>query len=69
MFGRKFDQVQFGWESGTQAPCLLYESDQILSQANDWLGVNITGYSSSSSMMKPAGRRTPDLPRSGRCLS
>ena len=46
MFGRKFDLVQFGWESGTQIPCLLYESDQIPSQANDWLGVNITGYSS-----------------------
>lgn len=45
MFGRKFDLVQFGWESGTQPPCLLYESDQIPSEANDWIGVNIAGYS------------------------
>ncbi len=45
MFGRQFDLVQFGWESGTQPPCLLYESDQIPSAENDWIGVNITGYS------------------------
>ena len=44
IFGRKFDLVQFGWESGAQPPCMLYESGQIPSQENNWIGVNITGY-------------------------
>ncbi len=45
LFGRSFDLAQFSWESGTQPPCWLYESSQIPTAANNWLGVNITGYS------------------------
>ena len=45
MFGRQFDLVQFAWGSGSQPPCLFYESGQIPSAANDWLLINVTGYS------------------------
>lgn len=44
LFGRHFDLAQFSWESGTQPPCWLYESGQIPTAANNWLGVNVTGY-------------------------
>lgn len=49
IFGRKFDLVQFAWSAGLQPPCFLYESDEIATQANGWVGrrfggVNITGY-------------------------
>ena len=45
LFGRKFDLAQFSWETGAQPPCLFYQSDQIPSDSNNWLGVNITGFS------------------------
>jgi peptide/nickel transport system substrate-binding protein len=45
LFGRKFDLVQFGWESGVVPPCQFFESDQIPSLQNNWLGVNVSGYS------------------------
>lgn len=44
VFGRSFDLAQFGWEAGSQSPCWLYQSDEIPSQKNNWIGVNITGY-------------------------
>ncbi len=46
MFGRQFDLVQYAWGSGSQPPCLFYESSQTPSPANNWLGINVTGYSS-----------------------
>ena len=45
LFGRKFDLAQFSWETGAQPPCLFYQTDQIPSDSNNWLGVNITGFS------------------------
>jgi peptide/nickel transport system substrate-binding protein len=45
LFGRKFDLAQFSWETGTQPPCLFFQTDQIPSDSNNWLGVNITGFS------------------------
>lgn len=44
LFGRNFDLAEFAWESGAQPPCALFESGQIPTAANDWLGVNVTGY-------------------------
>ncbi|MEA4910393.1 MAG: ABC transporter substrate-binding protein [Anaerolineaceae bacterium] len=46
LFGRKFDLAQFAWESGTTPACWLYETSQIPTAENKWLGVNVTGYSS-----------------------
>jgi len=45
LFGRKFDLAQFGWESGVVPPCQFFESAQIPSLENNWLGVNVGGYS------------------------
>lgn len=45
VFGRNFDLVQFGWKTGFQPPCILYESEQIPTTENNWLTVNVSGYS------------------------
>jgi peptide/nickel transport system substrate-binding protein len=45
VFGRRFDLVQFSWESSTRSNCLLYTTSQIPSPTNQWIGANITGYS------------------------
>ena len=45
LFGRNFDLAEFSWQSGSQSPCFLYTSGQIPSASNDWLGVNVTGFS------------------------
>jgi peptide/nickel transport system substrate-binding protein len=45
VFGRKFDLVQFAWESSEQPQCFLYLTSRIPASANSWLDVNITGYS------------------------
>lgn len=45
LFGRNFDLAQFSWSSGQTPPCQLFESDQIPTAANNWLTMNVTGYS------------------------
>jgi peptide/nickel transport system substrate-binding protein len=45
LFGRNFDLAQFAWQSGRSSPCFLYTAQQIPSNDNGWLGVNITGWS------------------------
>ncbi len=47
LFGRQFDLAQFalGTLEGPP-PCYWYESDSIPTAANDWLGVNVSGYAS-----------------------
>jgi peptide/nickel transport system substrate-binding protein len=45
LFGRKFDLAQFAWQAGSSSPCFLYTSEQVPSAENDWLTVNVTGYS------------------------
>ncbi len=45
IFGRQFDLVAFSWESSPQPQCFLYQSNRIPSDANQWVGVNISGYS------------------------
>lgn len=44
LFGRAFELAQFSWSLGRVAPCTLYESGQLPTQANAWLGGNIVGY-------------------------
>jgi peptide/nickel transport system substrate-binding protein len=46
LFGRNFDLAQFAWEVGVEPPCYIYESDQVPAAGNNWLKINITGYSS-----------------------
>lgn len=45
VFGRQFDLVQFSWESTSQPACFLYQSSHIPTDANHWIGENISGYS------------------------
>ena len=46
LFGRSFDLAQFSWETGSQPPCFLYETRSIPTAKNNWIGGNLTGYSS-----------------------
>lgn len=45
LFGRNFDLAEFAWESGANPPCSLFTTGQIPAADNNWLGINITGYS------------------------
>ena len=45
LFGRNFDLAQYAWEAGEKPPCFLYETEQIPTEENGWLAVNVTGYS------------------------
>jgi peptide/nickel transport system substrate-binding protein len=45
LFGRKFDLAEYSWESGLQPPCDLYQTNQIPDPNNNWLKINVTGYS------------------------
>ena len=46
IFGRQFDLAQFYWDTGSAAICSLYETNQVPATSNNWIGSNITGYSS-----------------------
>ncbi len=46
LFGRSFNLAQFSWETGSQPPCFLYETRSIPTAKNNWMGGNLTGYSS-----------------------
>ena len=46
LFGRRFNLAQFSWETGSQPPCFLYETQSIPTDKNNWIGGNLTGYSS-----------------------
>ncbi len=45
LFGRNFDLAEFAWEAGNESPCYLYDSNQVPTAGNDWMKVNVTGYS------------------------
>jgi len=45
LFGRSFDLAQYAWEASPELPCFLYETAHIPNAGNNWLGVNISGYS------------------------
>jgi peptide/nickel transport system substrate-binding protein len=53
VFGRKFDLAQFSMQTDERTNCLLFESNEIPTQLNFWMGkisggANFTGYSNSS---------------------
>ena len=46
LFGRNFDLAEYALGTvGTEPPCLWFSSEQIPTKDNNWLGVNISGYS------------------------
>ena len=45
LFGRQFDLALISWAPLSEADCAIYESDQIPSQGNQWIGTNIAGLS------------------------
>lgn len=45
IFGRNFELAQFSWSSGMNSPCALFTTAQIPSAENQWMGMNITGFS------------------------
>jgi len=47
IFGRTFDMALFYW-GGLTSACQLYETGQIPTTSTDWIGANVTGYSSSA---------------------
>lgn len=47
IFGRTFDMALFYW-GGVTSACQLYETGQIPTASTDWIGANVTGYSSSA---------------------
>jgi len=46
VFGRAFDLVQFTWESSLLPQCNLFESGRIPTAQNQWIGTNVSGYTS-----------------------
>jgi peptide/nickel transport system substrate-binding protein len=45
LFGRNFDMAQFAWSAGLTNPCVHYQTDQIPQAENQWLTVNLGGFS------------------------
>ncbi|HEX7393837.1 MAG TPA: peptide ABC transporter substrate-binding protein [Anaerolineaceae bacterium] len=64
LFGRKFDLTEFAWQTGSQSLCTLYQTSQIPTAKNNWLGANITGYSNSNfdDTCQKAIQTRPDQP-------
>jgi len=46
VFGRQFDLVQFSWEASPRINCQIYTSAQTPGAGNQWIGANVSGYSS-----------------------
>jgi peptide/nickel transport system substrate-binding protein len=44
IFGRNFDLAEFNWSASLQPQCFLYQSQRIPKAANNWLGVNVGGF-------------------------
>lgn len=45
LFGRSFDLAQYTWQSSAGSACFLYTSQEIPTADNNWLKVNVTGFS------------------------
>lgn len=46
VFGRQFDLVQFAWEASARLNCQIYTTAQIPGANNQWIGANVSGYTS-----------------------
>lgn len=45
IFGRRFDLSQLAWPVTSVPPCLLFVTDEIPDDRNDWGGANVAGFS------------------------
>lgn len=45
LFGRNFDLAEFSWKVSSQPFCQYYSTSQIPNASNNWLTVNLTGFS------------------------
>jgi len=45
LFGRKFELAQIAWQAGQRLPCDMFTTSQIPTVANQWMGINLGGYS------------------------
>ena len=48
LFGRKFDLAQIAWQAGQRMPCDMFTTSQIPTAANQWMGINLGGYSNTA---------------------
>ncbi len=65
LFGRKFDLAAYAiGSSSTEPPCAWFITEQIPNVKNNWLGVNISGYSNDDYdlLCQRASRLLPDMP-------
>ena len=65
LFGRQFDLAEYAiGVNGTEPPCAWFISSEIPSKENNWLGVNVSGYSSPDydTVCKHAMRTLPGTP-------
>lgn len=46
VFGRQFDLVQFAWEASARLNCQIYTTSQVPGANNQWIGANVSGFSS-----------------------
>lgn len=71
VFGRNFDLAQFSWEAGPRPNCSLYTTTQIPDAQNQWIGANVSGYSSAEfdAACASANAATPgDAPTSAQAI-
>ena len=62
LFGRKFDLAEYAIGSiGTEPPCAWFMSSQVPTKDNNWLGINISGYSNADydALCRKAQNSTP----------
>jgi peptide/nickel transport system substrate-binding protein len=65
LFGRKFDLAEYAVAAtGTEPPCSWFLSNQIPTEKNRWVGLNISGYSNADFdlVCRKAMRLLPDQP-------
>jgi peptide/nickel transport system substrate-binding protein len=64
LFGRKFDMAQIAWQAGPNLPCGMFTTADIPNPANQWMGINLGGYSNPvfDSACSTALASSPDSP-------
>jgi len=63
LFGRSFDLAEYAMgTTSLEPPCSWYESEQIPSASNNWIGANVTGYKNAEfdAACLQAQQQTPD---------
>ncbi|RME90923.1 MAG: hypothetical protein D6770_01480 [Anaerolineae bacterium] len=65
LFGRRFDLAEYAMgTAGIEPPCAWYTSEEIPTEANHWVGTNVTGYGDPAfdRSCREAGYYLPDEP-------